>query len=152
MPEYLQIPLAALDSDAFLGAEPIDRATWLCLLRYCFRQLNSGRIEGAAHWKNRKLEQVLAITREELHRGYKPDVEPAGALVENPALSCGKLEENLRKPETAAGGCGKFSTYGEALWAFIGDDVIVKHYPFNIERKIIANRENGRKGGRPKGS
>ncbi len=148
MPDYLNIPLAALESDAFLGAEPVDRATWLCLLRYCFRQLNSGRIEGVAQWKNRKLEQVLAVTFDELHRGYKPAVE----AVENPALDCGKAAEKLRNVKPAAGGCGKFCTYAEALWTFIGDDVIVKDYPFNIERKILANRENGRKGGRPKGS
>lgn len=155
MLDFIPIPREALTSEAFLGSEPVDRATWLSLITYSFSQLSGGRIQGAATWKNRKLEQLLGITHAELHRGYTPELEaPAacGKPVENPALACGKPVEKLRKTKAANSAGGTSATYGLSLWALIGDDVIVKFYPYQSETRIIASRSNGRKGGRPKGS
>lgn len=148
MIQFLQIPIEAITSEAYLGAEPVDRATWLNLLAYSFRNLSGGRIEGAAAWKNRKCEQILAVTREEIDRGFHPAIAP----VENLRKSCGNPVENLLETSVAKSACGKLSTWKSSLWAIIGDDLIVKFYPFEVERKIVASRENGRKGGRPKSS
>lgn len=35
------------------------------------------------------------------------------------------------------------------LWKFVGDDLVVEGYPSDQEKKVKANRENGKLGGRP---
>lgn len=66
--EYLNLRAADLDSPQFIGADPIDRATWLCLMRYCVGQENSGTIAGCAGWTDRKWQQVARITLSEVKR------------------------------------------------------------------------------------
>ena len=63
---WINIECTTLDSEEFLGAEPIERATWLCLLRYCVGQENGGRITGAREWKDRKWQQVVRVTAREI--------------------------------------------------------------------------------------
>lgn len=65
--EWLNIHRSTLASDAFLGCDPVQRATWLCLLAYCADQENGGKIEGAATWVDRKWQQIVRITWEEAH-------------------------------------------------------------------------------------
>lgn len=65
---WLNIPTSFLDSPEFLGAEPIDRATWLCLMRYCVGQENSGRIEACVGWGDRRWQQLVRVTLEEVTR------------------------------------------------------------------------------------
>lgn len=66
--EWLNIHVSMLDSPEFLGSEPVDRATWLCLLRYCIGQENGGRILGAAEWGDRKWQQLVRVTLAEVQR------------------------------------------------------------------------------------
>lgn len=66
--EWLNIHTSTLDSETFLDAEPVDRATWLLLLRYCIGQENSGRILGAKAWSDRKWQQVASVTLKEVQR------------------------------------------------------------------------------------
>jgi hypothetical protein len=63
---WLNLNITVLDSEEFLGAEPVQRATWLCLLRYCIGQENGGRIKGALPWTDRKWQQVVRVTGEEV--------------------------------------------------------------------------------------
>lgn len=63
---WLNLHVEVLDSQEFLGATPIERATWLCLQRYCIGQENGGRIEGASRWKDRKWQQVVRVTGKEV--------------------------------------------------------------------------------------
>lgn len=63
---WININVAVLDSEEFLGAEPTQRATWLCLLRYCAGQENGGCIAGAREWKDRKWQQVVRVTGKEV--------------------------------------------------------------------------------------
>lgn len=67
---YLNIHIDNLMSEEFLGAEPIDRATWLCLLRYCAQHETGGIIEGAT-WGERKWMQLCGITENEVRRECK---------------------------------------------------------------------------------
>ncbi|GAA5117086.1 hypothetical protein JIN84_17955 [Luteolibacter yonseiensis] len=63
---WININVTVLDSEEFLGAEPTERATWLCLLRYCVGQENGGRMHQAKQWKDRKWQQVVRVTSKEI--------------------------------------------------------------------------------------
>ncbi len=63
---WLNLHVSVLDSPEFLGAEPIERATWLCLLRYCIGQENGGRILECSEWGDRKWQQLCRVTLKEV--------------------------------------------------------------------------------------
>jgi len=63
---WINLETSTLDSPEFLGAEPIERATWLCLLRYCVGQENGGRIAGCRDWKDRRCQQLVRVTAREI--------------------------------------------------------------------------------------
>ena len=43
---WLNLSIQTLDSENFLGSDPVERATWLCLLRYC------------NNWKNHRIDRI----------------------------------------------------------------------------------------------
>ena len=63
---WLNIHTDALRSEEFLGAEPTERATWLCLMGWCVTQENGGIIAGAQEWGTRKWQQVCGVTLDEV--------------------------------------------------------------------------------------
>jgi hypothetical protein len=63
--EWLNIHISALDGPEFKGADPIQRATWLCLLRFAIGQENHGIIEDCREWSDRKWQQIAGVTRKE---------------------------------------------------------------------------------------
>lgn len=65
--DWLNLHSSVLDSAEFVGSDPVARATWLCLLRYCTGQENAGRIEGGATWGDRKWQQLCRVTKREIH-------------------------------------------------------------------------------------
>lgn len=65
--DWLNIHRSTLAAKQFLGCEPTQRATWLCLLTYCADQENGGCIEGASEWDDRKWQQIVRITHSEAH-------------------------------------------------------------------------------------
>lgn len=65
--EWLNLHTSVLDSPEFLGATPTQRATWLCLMRYAIGQENGGVIAGAAEWGDRKLQQMIRVTKDEIN-------------------------------------------------------------------------------------
>jgi hypothetical protein len=66
--EYLNLPSFVLDSPEFVGADQVERGTWLCLQRYCIGQENSGVIEDCAIWKDRQWQQLCRVTLREVRR------------------------------------------------------------------------------------
>lgn len=62
---WLNLNVSVLDSPEFLGCEPTERATWLCLLRYCIGQENGGLIAGCLVWKDRQWQQLVRVTAQE---------------------------------------------------------------------------------------
>lgn len=63
----LHIP-TVLRSAEFIGSEPVDRSTHVMLLAFCAFQENGGIIQGCRDWKDRKWQQIAAVTREEVKR------------------------------------------------------------------------------------
>jgi len=106
---WLNIEIKTLTSSEFLGSDPIERATWLCLLRYCAQQENGGIIKDCFSWKDRKWMQLSGVI------------------------------------------CDEVKTKS-SLWKWKENDLIVWNYPIEKELEVIANRENGKKGGRPRKS
>lgn len=66
--DWLNLHTKVLDSPEVVGAEPVDRGTWLMLLRYCIGQENGGCIEDCANWKDRKWQQLARVTLAEVKR------------------------------------------------------------------------------------
>lgn len=65
---WLNLNVQTLDSEQFLGSDPVDRATWLCLLRYSIGQENSGVVSDCKEWTDRKWQQLVRITKKEASR------------------------------------------------------------------------------------
>lgn len=63
---WLNIHTDTLRSEEYLGADPVERATWLSLLGWCATQENGGLIKDAIEWKDRKWQQVCGITKTEV--------------------------------------------------------------------------------------
>jgi len=64
--EWINLHTSILDSAEVIGSDPIDRGTWLMLLRYCIGQENSGRIKSCRDWKDRKWQQLVRVTKKEV--------------------------------------------------------------------------------------
>lgn len=64
--DWLNLHASTLDSPEFVGAKPAQRSTWLCLLRFCIGQENSGRIVGANTWGDRRWQQLVRVTHREI--------------------------------------------------------------------------------------
>jgi hypothetical protein len=63
---YVNLKTSTLRSPAYVGAEPVQRATWLSLLAYCCEQENGGRIAEADAWKDRQWQQTCGVTLAEV--------------------------------------------------------------------------------------
>jgi hypothetical protein len=61
--KYLSLDLSLLRSPAYVGSEPVERATWFNLLAYCCDQENGGRIKRCRGWKCRQWQQTCGITQ-----------------------------------------------------------------------------------------
>jgi len=57
-----------MDSAEFVGADTVERGTWLSLQRYNIGQENSGLIEDCAKWKDRQWQQLCRVTLKEVRR------------------------------------------------------------------------------------
>lgn len=64
--EWLNLHTSILDSPEVVGSDPIERGTWLMLLRFCIGQENSGIICDCRHWKSRKWQQLVRVTQKEV--------------------------------------------------------------------------------------
>jgi len=63
---WINIQTTILDSEEFVGSDPVARATWLCLFRYCAGQENGGVIEACKGWSDRKWQQLARVTQAEV--------------------------------------------------------------------------------------
>ena len=81
---YLNLHTDFLRSVEYLGAEPIERATWLNLLAWCASQENGGVIENANTWNDRKWLQICGVTKEEAYlKSELYEISNSGSLIVN---------------------------------------------------------------------
>ncbi|MBA3622983.1 MAG: hypothetical protein H0W48_00635 [Methylibium sp.] len=64
--DWINLHVSVLDSPEFIGASPHERATWLCLLRYCVGQENGGVLEHCREWGDRRWQQQCRVTLREV--------------------------------------------------------------------------------------
>ena len=69
--EWLNIHISTLRSPEFIGSNPTERATWLCVLGYSVEQENGGKIVGGATWKDRQWQQACGVTLREIRSADK---------------------------------------------------------------------------------
>ena len=67
--EYINLHVSVLDSQEFKGASPVQRATWLCLMRFLVGQEDGATIEKCREWCDRKWQQICAVTLAEVEDG-----------------------------------------------------------------------------------
>jgi hypothetical protein len=124
--EWLNLHISVLDSPQVLRCDPVRRATWLFLLRYCISQENGGVIEDCAAWGDTSWQQIVRVKLREV-RAESPLWTWEG---DNLRVTFYPSEKESEVQAKRTGG-----TYGGKA---------------ATEAKAQAARENGRKGGRPK--
>ena len=62
------LPISTLTRTApeFIGSEPVQRATWLCLMLYCAEHETGGVIRDCASWGDRRWMQTIGATKAEI--------------------------------------------------------------------------------------
>jgi len=118
---WLNLNVAILDSPEVVGAEPVERATWLFLLRFCVGQENGGRIAGCRNWKDRQWQQLARVTQAETQAETKLWVWDGDDLIVSFYPS--EKEEEIAAKRSGGANGGKVRS----------------------ERKAQASRENGAK-------
>jgi hypothetical protein len=63
---WLNLQTSVIRAPDYVGAEPVQRATWLNVLVYSCEQENSGRIVGCRCWKDRQWQQTCGVTLAEV--------------------------------------------------------------------------------------
>lgn len=63
---YLNLHTDILRGVEFIGADPVERATWIALLGWCVTQENGGVIANCKSWKSRQWQQLAGVTDEEV--------------------------------------------------------------------------------------
>lgn len=103
---WINLHTDTLRSETYLGAEPVERATWLNLIGWCCTQENGGIIPGAAEWSDRKFQQLCGVTKSESSIDSKLyHFTAAGDLVVN--LYPAEKETEVRAKRDAARTNGK---------------------------------------------
>jgi hypothetical protein len=64
--DWLNLHISVLDSPQVLRCDPVRRATWLFLLRYCISQENGGLIEDCAAWGDTSWQQIVRVKLREV--------------------------------------------------------------------------------------
>ncbi|QJE99101.1 hypothetical protein [Luteolibacter luteus] len=119
---WINLNVTFLDSEEFISATPVQRATWLCLLRYCAGQENSGRIEGAKLWKDRMWLQVVRVRLREITVGECRLWEWQGDdLVVNFYPTEKEAEVRKKRTQGSLGGRGR-TLKKQAVAAGMGDE------------------------------
>ena len=64
--QWLNIETKLRTSPEFIGSDPTQRATWLCLMMYCAEHENGGVIKDCLEWGDRRWMQTCGVTKKEI--------------------------------------------------------------------------------------
>lgn len=64
--DWLNLHISVLDSPQVLRCDPVRRATWLFLLRYCISQENGGVIQDCSAWGDTSWQQIVRVKLREV--------------------------------------------------------------------------------------
>ena len=64
--KYLGILTSARTAPEFVGVDPVQRATWLCLMLFCAEHETGGVISGCRSWGDRRWMQTCGVTKSEI--------------------------------------------------------------------------------------
>lgn len=65
--KWLNMETKTRTAPEFVGAEPSQRATWLCLMLYCAEHETGGNIHDCSEWGDRRWMQTCGVTKAEIH-------------------------------------------------------------------------------------
>jgi hypothetical protein len=65
--DWLNIHTSTIDSPAFIACDPVRRATWLMLSRFCIGQENGGLIKGCSEWGDTTWQQMARVRLREVN-------------------------------------------------------------------------------------
>lgn len=68
---WLNLRTSRLRDPSFIGSDPVERGTWLCVIAYCVELENGGIIVGAKLWKDRQWQQACGVTLKEVMKSER---------------------------------------------------------------------------------
>lgn len=137
--EYMNIPTALFSSPEFIGAEPIQRATWIALLAWCCTQENGGIIEDCRTWGMRRWMQTCGVMDKEVMDGgelYHFDGDDL-VVFGYP----GGVQELLERKRVIARENGKLG--GRPKKTNVGTDVETEEKPTSVNSETNVGTEIG---------
>jgi hypothetical protein len=64
--QWLNLQTSMRTAPQFIGADPVQRATWVCLMLYAAEHETGGVIRNCADWKDRQWQQTCGVTKAEI--------------------------------------------------------------------------------------
>jgi hypothetical protein len=65
--KWLNLETKVRTAPEFVGADPANRATWLCLMLFCAEHENGGTVQLCGGWGDRRWMQTCGVTKQEVH-------------------------------------------------------------------------------------
>lgn len=132
---WLNIHTAVLRSPAFIGSEPVARATWLYVFAFCAEQENGGRIIGARAWKDRQWQQTCGVTIAEVESSHPLLSWEADDLIVNSYPKQREKEVKAKRTAGAKGGRASGRSRKQAQLRRPGDAVLGDSFEAEPQRK-----------------
>lgn len=162
--EFINIRTALFSSPEFIGAEPVQRATWIALLAWCCEQENGGMIPACRSWGMRRWMQTCGVTEEEIGEGcelyswdgddlnvfgYPKHIQANLEVKRTIARENGKLGGRPRKTDVGTDGETEMETDGKPTLVSKKTDVgtdVGTETGTNVETDIATYGETVREG------
>ena len=132
---WINIETKTLRAPEYIGADPVQRATWLNLLGYCSEQENGGVIDGAKDWKDRRWMQTCGVTLSEVEAESELWVWAGESLVLWNYPVTKENEVRLKRDGGRRGGEASGEARREAMLEASGEAMLEGVLEAELERK-----------------
>ena len=152
---WINIHTDDLRGEQMMGADPVERGTWLFLLAWCATQENDGCIKDCLLWKDRRWQQTCGVTKNEVHMDSDLYCFVGDDLVVN-LYPLDKQNEVQRKRDQAKkngrmGGRPKKTPPSETIEESTPKPTLVileTHVGSNVEKRKEKEKGKGKENGR----